>query len=86
MASWSTDTMGVGMIRLQYASCLDNSNHTGAGCALLPIWTLCCCQSAQEILRYPSRRHVSHCTPFSCLSQSNAANVALEDEARLREG
>lgn len=27
-------------------------NHTGAGRALLPIWTLCRCQSAQEIVRY----------------------------------
>ena len=28
------------------------SNHTGAGRALLPIWTLFRCQSAQEIVRY----------------------------------
>src|SRR5699024_4180346 len=41
------------MALLQYASCLDNSNHTGAGRALLPIWTLSCCQSAQKIVRYP---------------------------------
>ena len=30
-------------------------NHTGAGRALLPIWTLFRCQSAQEIVRYLRR-------------------------------
>ncbi|MBM6784572.1 IS3 family transposase [Enorma massiliensis] len=51
--SSSSVTMGSGMAFLQYASCLDNSNHTGADRALLPIWTLFRCQSAQEIVRYP---------------------------------
>ena len=46
------DTMRSGMVYLQHVSCLDNSNHTGAGRALLSIWTLFRCQSAQEIVRY----------------------------------
>lgn len=41
-----------GMADLQYASCLDNSNHPEADRALPSIWTLFCCQSAQEIVRY----------------------------------
>ena len=40
------------MANLQYASCLDNSNHTEAGRVLPSIWTLFCCQSAQKIVRY----------------------------------
>lgn len=40
--------MGSGMADLQYASCLDNLNHTEACRALPSIWTLFCCQSAQE--------------------------------------
>lgn len=43
-----------GMADLQYASCLDNSNHPEADRALPSIWTLFCCQSAQEIVRYRS--------------------------------
>ena len=43
-----------GMADLQYASCLDNSNHTEAGRALPSIWTLFSCQSTQEIVRYRS--------------------------------
>lgn len=42
------------MADLQYASCLDNSNHPEADRALPSIWTLFCCQSAQEIVRYLS--------------------------------
>lgn len=41
-----------GMADLQYASCLDNSNHPEADRALPSIWTLFCCQSAQKIVRY----------------------------------
>ncbi|MFQ6941395.1 hypothetical protein [Collinsella intestinalis] len=41
------------MADLQYASCLDNLNHTEAGRALPSIWTLSCCQNAQKIVRYP---------------------------------
>lgn len=44
-----------GMADLQYASCLDNSNHPEADRALPSIWTLFCCQSAQEIVRYPAK-------------------------------
>ena len=43
-----------GMADLQYASCLDNSNHPEADRALPSIWTLFCCQSAQKIVRYRS--------------------------------
>ena len=56
-------TMGSGMAFLQYASCLDNSNHTGAGRALLSVWTLFRCQSAQEIVRYRRRTRVAGAFP-----------------------
>lgn len=45
--------MGSGTACRQYASRLDNSNHTDADRSLLPIWTLLHCQNAQEIVRYP---------------------------------
>lgn len=48
-------TMGSGMANLQYASCLDNLNHTEAGRALPSIWTLFRCQSAQNIIRYRAK-------------------------------
>lgn len=41
---------------LQYASCLDSSDHAGAGRAVLPVWTLFCRQSAQEIVPPPARK------------------------------
>lgn len=47
--------MGSGMANLQYASCLDNLNHTEAGRALPSIWTLFRCQSAQNIVRYRAK-------------------------------
>lgn len=48
--------MGPGMSLLQYASCLDNSNHNGAGRSLLPVWTLFRCQSTQYNVRYLRER------------------------------
>lgn len=54
--------MGLGMASLQYASCLDNSNHTEAGRAHPSVWTLFRCQSAQDIVRY---RWCSP-SPWSC--------------------
>lgn len=45
------DAMGPGTALLRYASCLDSSSHSGAGRALLPIWTISRRQSAQEIAR-----------------------------------
>ena len=44
--------MGSGMVNPRHVSCLGNSNHAGAGRALLPIRTLFRCRSAQEIVRY----------------------------------
>lgn len=52
-------TMGSGMANLQYASCLDNLNHTEAGRALPSIWTLFRCQSAQNIVRYHMRNRTA---------------------------
>ncbi len=45
--------IGPGTDLLLHASCLDNSNRTVTGHALLAAWALCCCQSAQRIVRYP---------------------------------
>ena len=44
--------MGSGMAELQYASCLDNLDHTEAGRAPPSFWTLFRCQSAQNIVRH----------------------------------
>lgn len=46
------DTMRLDMVYLQHASCLGNSNHAGAGRALLSIWALFRYQSAQGIVLY----------------------------------
>ena len=76
------DTMGSGMANLQYASCLDNLNHTEAGRALPSTWTLFRCQSAQIIVRYqppcPARKRPSR-SPYDSIDAA-----AIPNRPRIR--
>ena len=70
--------MDSGTANLQHFSRIDDSSHTEAGRAVPSVWTLFCCRSSQEIVRYRAggfsdTPYRAVCDEFYCGTEDKSA-------------